>query len=57
MLQGETDAIRLLDRRMGAPSVAAKLEAHISHLEASLAYSLRPGNRQQLAAVLADASR
>jgi tetratricopeptide (TPR) repeat protein len=41
---------------MGAPSVAGKLEAHISHLEASLSYSLRPGNRQQLAAVLADAS-
>lgn len=56
VLQGETDAIRLLDRRMGAPSVAAKLEAHITHLEASLSYSLRPGNRQQLAAVLADAS-
>lgn len=56
VLQGETDAIRLLDRRMGAPAVAGKLEAHISHLETSLSYSLRPGNRQQLAAVLADAS-
>jgi tetratricopeptide (TPR) repeat protein len=56
VLQGETDAIRLLDRRMGAPAVAAKLEAHISHLQVSLSYSLRPGNRQQLAAVLADAS-
>lgn len=56
VLQGETDGIRLLDRRMGAPAVAAKLDAHISHLEASLSYSLRPANRQQLAAVLADAS-
>ena len=56
VLQSETDAIRLLDRRMGAPAVAGKLEAHISHLETSLCYSLRPGNRQQLASVLADAS-
>jgi tetratricopeptide (TPR) repeat protein len=56
VLQSETDAIRLLDRRMGAPAVAGKLEAHIGHLEASLCYSLRPGNRQQLASVLADAS-
>jgi len=56
VLQGETDGIRLLDRRMGAPAVAGKLEAHISHLEGSLSYSLRPGNRQGLAAVLADAS-
>ena len=56
VLQSETDGIRLLDRRMGAPAVAGKLEAHISHLENSLSYSLRPGNRQELAAVLADAS-
>jgi tetratricopeptide (TPR) repeat protein len=56
VLQGETDAIRLLDRRLGAPAVAGKLEAHIAHLDASLRYSLRPGNRQRLASVLADAS-
>jgi tetratricopeptide (TPR) repeat protein len=55
-LQGETDTIRLLDRRLGAPAVAGKLEAHISHLETCLRYSLRPGNRQQVASVLADAS-
>jgi tetratricopeptide (TPR) repeat protein len=56
VLQQETDAIRLLDRRLGAPAVAGKLEAHITHLDASLRYSLRPGNRQRLASVLADAS-
>jgi tetratricopeptide (TPR) repeat protein len=56
VLQGETDNIRLLDRRLGAPTVAGKLEAHIGHIETSLRYSLRPGNRQQLALVLADAS-
>lgn len=56
VLQGETDAVRLLDRRMGAPAVADKLEAHIRHLDISLRYSMRPGNRQRLAAILADAS-
>ena len=39
-----------------APAVAGKLEAHISHIETGLRYSLRPGNREPLAAVLADAS-
>ena len=56
VLQGETDNIRLLDRRLGAPAVAGKLEAHISHIETGLRYSLRPGNRDQLAQALADAS-
>jgi transcriptional regulator with XRE-family HTH domain len=54
-LQSETDAIRLLDRRLGAPAVTAKLEAHIGHLDSSLRHSLRPGQRQSLAAVTADA--
>jgi tetratricopeptide (TPR) repeat protein len=56
VLQGETDTIRLLDRRLGAPAVAGKLEAHISQVQTSLCYSLLPGNRERLAAVLADAS-
>jgi len=56
VLQSETDAIRLLDRRLGAPAVAHKLEAHISQVETSLRHSLRPGHRGKLAAVLADAS-
>jgi tetratricopeptide (TPR) repeat protein len=55
-LQNETDTIRLLDRRLGAPAVAGKLEAHITHIETCLRYSLRPGNREKLAVVLADAS-
>ena len=56
VLQEETNALRLLDRRLGAPAVAAKLEAHIGHLTVSLHHSLRPDRRQQLAAVLADAA-
>jgi tetratricopeptide (TPR) repeat protein len=56
VLQGETDNIRLLDRRLGAPAVAGKLDAHIGQIETSLRYSLRPGNREQLARALADAS-
>ncbi len=56
VLQEETNAVRLLDRRLGAPAVAAKLEAHIAHLTVSLHHSLSPDRRQQLAAVLADAA-
>jgi transcriptional regulator with XRE-family HTH domain len=56
ILQEETNTIRLLDRRLGAPAVAAKLEAHITHLGASLRHSLHPNRRQQLAGVLADAA-
>ena len=55
-LDSETDAIRLLDRRLGAPAVAAKLQAHIDHLDACLHYSLQPSQRQALAAILSDAS-
>jgi tetratricopeptide (TPR) repeat protein len=56
VLQGETNAIRLLDRRLGAPAVAAKLEAHIAQVQASLTHSLSPGRRVHLAQVLADAA-
>jgi len=56
VLQEETNTIRLLDRRLGAPAVAAKLEAHITHVATSLRHSLHPGRRQQLADVLADAA-
>jgi tetratricopeptide (TPR) repeat protein len=56
VLQGETDAIRLLDRRLGVPAVAAKLEAHIAQLQASLSHSLSPARREHLAQVLADAA-
>jgi tetratricopeptide (TPR) repeat protein/predicted XRE-type DNA-binding protein len=55
-LHSETDAIRVMDRRLGAPAVAAKLQAHIEYVEMSLRYSLRPGQRQALAGVLAAAS-
>jgi tetratricopeptide (TPR) repeat protein len=55
-LDAETDVIRLLDRRLGAPAVQDKMQAHIRHLDITLRYSLRPGQRQALAAVLADAS-
>src|SRR6266567_4453397 len=56
VLQGETDAIRLLDRRLGVPAVAAKLEAHIAQVEASLCHSLSPQRREHLAQVLATAA-
>jgi hypothetical protein len=56
LLQGETDAIRLLDRRLGAPAVAAKLDAHIEQLQNGLHHTLLPGRREKLALVLADAA-
>jgi transcriptional regulator with XRE-family HTH domain len=56
VLQDETDAIRLLDRRLGAPAITAKLEAHITHLCDSLRHSLSPQRRARLAMVLADAA-
>jgi len=57
VLQNETDAIRLLDRRLGAPAIAAKLEAHMfAHLCDSLRHSLSPQRRARLASVLADAA-
>jgi tetratricopeptide (TPR) repeat protein len=55
-LQNETNSIRLLDRRLGAPAVSAKLQAHIDYVDNCLRYSLRPGQRQALASVLAEAS-
>ncbi|HEX4101595.1 MAG TPA: helix-turn-helix transcriptional regulator [Pseudonocardiaceae bacterium] len=55
-LDGETDAIRRLDRRLGAPAVTAKLQVHIEHVRTSLRFSLLPAQREALAAVLADAS-
>jgi tetratricopeptide (TPR) repeat protein len=56
LLGQETDTIRLMDRRLGAPAVAAKLGAHISQLQEGLRYSLSPSRRQRLAGVLADAA-
>lgn len=56
LLQQETNAIRLLDRKLGAPSVAAKLGAHVTQLQECLRYSLSPARREHLAKVLADAA-
>jgi len=56
LLQEETNAIRLLDRRLGAPAVAAKLEAHIGQLQDGLHHCLTPSRRAKIALVLADAA-
>jgi tetratricopeptide (TPR) repeat protein len=56
LLQDETNAIRLLDRRLGAPAVAVKLEAHIDQLRDGLHHCLTPSRREKLALVLADAA-
>lgn len=56
LFQDETNSIRLLDRRLGAPAVAAKLDAHMAQLQDSLHHTLTPGRRSRLALVLADAA-
>jgi transcriptional regulator with XRE-family HTH domain len=56
VLQQETNAIRLLDRKLGAPAVADKLNAHIAHLDSSLHHCVSTAIRQGLALVLADAA-
>jgi transcriptional regulator with XRE-family HTH domain len=47
VFQGETDTIRLLDRHLGAPNVAVKLEAHITHVQDALRHSLSPQRRDE----------
>lgn len=56
ILQHHTDSIRLQDRQLGAPAVAAKLETHIAQLSRGLRLTLSPERREQIAAVLADAA-
>jgi transcriptional regulator with XRE-family HTH domain len=56
LFQDETNSIRLLDRRLGAPAVSAKLDAHMGQLQDSLHHTLTPGRRSRLALVLADAA-
>jgi transcriptional regulator with XRE-family HTH domain len=43
-LDSETDAIRLQDRRLGAPAITDKLQAHIDHVATCLHYSMRPAS-------------
>ncbi|CNG04735.1 Helix-turn-helix domain [Mycobacterium tuberculosis] len=54
LLGQETDAIRVIDRRLGAVAVNSKLIAHIEQLEDALRYSIRGHIRAALAGTLAE---
>jgi hypothetical protein len=55
IMRQQVEHIRALDRQLGAPAVLEQLRALMATMTGLLTYSLRPGNREQLAAVLADA--
>lgn len=55
IMRHQVDHIRALDRQLGAPVVLEQMQALMATLTGLLIYSLRPGIREQLAAVLADA--
>lgn len=54
-MQQQVDHVRLLDRRVGAPSLIEQTRAQMTTLNELLTYSLRPSIREALAGVLADA--
>jgi transcriptional regulator with XRE-family HTH domain len=52
--RAETQNLRMLDRRLGAPAVIGKTTAHIELLAASLHYTLNAGIRRRVASVLGE---
>jgi hypothetical protein len=55
IMRQQVEHIRALDRQLGAPAVLTQLRALMATMTDLLSHSLRPGIREQLAAVLADA--
>jgi transcriptional regulator with XRE-family HTH domain len=55
-LQQQTDSIRVLDRRLGAPVLLDQMRAHVATLTRLLSHVVLPTQRGPLAAVLADAA-
>jgi len=56
LLDGQTEAVRRLDRRLGAPALLEQMRGHISQVESLLAHAILDRERRPLAAVLADAA-
>jgi len=54
-MQQQVDHVRLLDRRVGAPSLIEQTRAQITTLNELMTYSLKPSVREGLAGILADA--
>jgi transcriptional regulator with XRE-family HTH domain len=56
ILQAQTDNIRRLDRRLGAPVLLDQMTVHLSTLRQLLSHAVLDGTRQPIAAVPADAA-
>jgi hypothetical protein len=54
VFRSETENLRLLDRRLGAPMVIGKTRAHVEHLQVSIRYTLNGGIRRDLARLLGE---
>jgi len=54
LLEGQTQSLRLLDRRLGAARLLAQTEAHLVQMSDLLVYSLPAGQRSSLAAAVAE---
>jgi tetratricopeptide (TPR) repeat protein len=55
LMQGQTDTIRRLDRRLGAPVLLEQMRAHTQTLRQLLRHAVLDSSRQPIAAALADA--
>lgn len=56
ILQAQTDNIRRLDRRLGAPVLLDQMTAHVTTLRQLLRHAVLDSTRQPIAATLADAA-
>lgn len=56
LMQGQTDTIRRLDRRLGAPVLLDQMRAHIATLQQLLGHVVLDSARRPIAAALADAA-
>jgi len=57
LLQAQTDTVRQLDRRLGAPVLLEQMRGHIAGLVDLLRHAVLAKERKPVAAVLADAAR
>ncbi len=56
LMRGQTDTIRRLDRRLGAPVLLDQMRAHIATLQQLLGHAVLDSARRPIAAALADAA-
>ena len=56
VFESQTQALRVLDRQLGAVQLLAQTEAHVSHMSGLMRYSLPGSRRAALAAAVAEAA-